>query len=151
MHISRLDKIIENNISISTQKSAQEQMIYLLQDISTTLAMIYDRMCGGEPVSEGSQSVSVMAKIIPFEELGKHQKMHFDHVDFPTGYEVAFVRYEEQETFDAKHNEKRITNSVVLDAFGDEMRMEEKDYKKKWRCWDVEPTKEERNKEKWIK
>lgn len=45
MVIKRLDKIIENNVTYSMQKSNETQMVYILQDISSTLAMIYDKLC----------------------------------------------------------------------------------------------------------
>lgn len=151
MKITRLDKIIENNVTYSTQKGNQDQIIFILQDISTTLAMIYDRICGEDPVSEASESVSVMAYVIPFEELKNHDKMHFDHIEFPQGYEVSFLRYEENEIIDVKRNEKRNERYVIVDAFGHEMKLDEKEYGIKWRCWNIEPNKEERAKAKWKK
>ena len=45
MKLSRLDTVIKNNVDFSTQKSLENQKLYILQDISTTLAMIYDKMC----------------------------------------------------------------------------------------------------------
>lgn len=45
MKISRLDKIVADNVGFSEKFSDTKQMIYVLQDISETLAMIYDKMC----------------------------------------------------------------------------------------------------------
>ena len=50
-----------------------------------------------------------------------------------------------------KNNEKRYEKYVILDAFGEEMKLKESDYKKKWRCWNFKPTEIERSKEKWAK
>ena len=145
MKITRLDKIIENNVTYSTQKGNQDQIIYILQDISTTLAMIYDRMCGEEPVSESSESVTTMAFVIPFDKLQYYETMHFESVEFAEGYDVKFIGYFE----DRNDMENRI--SVAVKAFGENMRLNGKQYGKKWRCWNVKPTKEEREKTKWIK
>ena len=150
MKITRLDKIIENNVTYSQQKGNQDQIIYILQDISMTLAMIYDRICGEEPVSESS--INITSFIVPFDELNKYRTLHalyIEFTDFPQGYEVTFLRYDESETIDVKHNEKRTERYAVFDAFGNEMRLDENDYNKKWRCWNIVPTKEEREKEKW--
>ena len=142
MQISRLDKIVENNVTYSTQKASTEQMIFILQDISTTLAMIYDSMCGMAPVSEGSASVLSMAVVIPFDEMKNYKKMHFDSIDYDDGYEVTFLRYE------YTGNE---VDSVVLKAFGEEMKLPKNAFGRRWRCWNIKPTKAEREKEKWAK
>ena len=44
MDIGRLDEIVKNNVANSELKSTEAQKVYLLQDISETLAMIYDLM-----------------------------------------------------------------------------------------------------------
>ena len=45
MELTRLDKIISDNVALSTNKNDMQQMVYILQDISETLAMIYDKLC----------------------------------------------------------------------------------------------------------
>ena len=145
MQVSRLDKIIENNVTYSTQKSNQDQMIYILQDISSTLAMIYDHLCGSEPVSEATESVVTMAYVIPFEELNKYKTMHIEMIDFSEGYEVNFVNM--YENYDYANMENNV--SVLVKAFDGDMRLDGKWYNKKWRCWNIKPTEEERKKVKW--
>ena len=44
MELTRLDKIISNNVTLSDKKNETQQMVYILQDISETLAMIYDKL-----------------------------------------------------------------------------------------------------------
>lgn len=151
MKITRLDKIIENNVTLSTQKGNQEQIIYLLQDISTTLAMIYDKMCGEATVSDAS--VSVVAFVIPFDELEKYDTLYIEYRENENGlgYETKFLRYDEEEIIDVKRNEKRVIKSAVFDAFGYEMKCDEKQCLKDWRCWNIAPTEEEKKKAKWEK
>lgn len=151
MVISRLDKIIENNVTISTQKGNDAQKIAILQDISETLAMIYDKLCGMNPVSDASVPVESMTYIISFDQLIMFESLHFETVDYKEGYEVKFLRYEDEEIIDVKNNEKRLEKYAVLDAFGEEMKLKERDYRKKWRCWNFKPTETERSKEKWEK
>lgn len=150
MKISRLDEIIRKNVAYSSHSPKDAQMVYILQDVSETLAMIYDHMCGLEPVSEGSIPVSTMAKLIPFDELEKYETMHFETVDYIEGYDVSFARYEQSEIIDSKKNEVKHLKHVVFIAFGNEMRLAESNYNKKWRCWNVKPTEEERRKTKWM-
>ena len=145
MQVSRLDKIIENNVTYSTQKSAQDQMVFILQDISSTLAMIYDRMCGSSHVSEATESVVTMAYVIPFEQLNKYHTMYFETIDFQEGYEVEFVNA--FENYNLANFEQDI--SIIVKAFDDNMRLDGKWYNKKWRCWNAKPTEEERKKVKW--
>jgi len=52
MEIKRLDKIVQNNVSYSTNIKPEFQMVYILQDISETLAMIYDIMSKKEDDKE---------------------------------------------------------------------------------------------------
>lgn len=151
MIISRLDKIIENNVTASTQKNNEAQKIAILQDISETLAMIYDKLCGMNAVSDATVPVESMAVIIDFFALNNFDSLYFEPIDFPEGYEVRFLRYEEEEIIDAKHNQKQHEYYVVLLAFGEEMRLKESDYNKKWRCWNVKPLEDERKKNKWTK
>ena len=151
MKISRLDKIIESNVNYSTQKNTSEQTLYVLQDISMTLAMIYDYMCGMNPVSDASSPVSTMAYVIPFDELDKYESFHFETYDFPEGYESKLIRYYEDELIDAKNDETKKRTFAIIESFGDEMRMNSSSYEKKWRCWNVKPTAEERRKVKWKK
>jgi len=46
--VTRLDKIITDNVGASTHYKESQQMVIILQDISETLAMIYDKMCEKE-------------------------------------------------------------------------------------------------------
>lgn len=125
MQISRLDKIIENNVMYSVQKANDAQIIFILQDISTTLAMIYDKMCGINQASDVSSSVTSSAYVIPYEEMKNFETMHFETNDYKDGYTVSFVRYEK--------------DSVIVLAFGEEMKLKKSKYGKDWRCWNVAP------------
>ena len=55
MELSRLDTIVSNNVMFSENKSEIQQAVYILQDISATLAMIYDKMCEEKPL-EGDKN-----------------------------------------------------------------------------------------------
>lgn len=151
MVISRLDKIIENNVTISTQKGNDAQKIAILQDISETLAMIYDKLCGMNTVSDASVPVESMTYVVSFDTLDLYESLHFETIDYKEGYEVKFIRYEDEEIIDVKNNEKRLEKYAVLNAFGEEMKQKESTYNKKWRCWNFKPTETERSKEKWTK
>lgn len=134
MRIRRLDKIVENNISQSALRSTNDQMLFVLQDISETLAMIYDNMM--EANDDG-------ASVIPFDMLEKYETVHFETDDFKEGYSVRFLRYETYASYDTILNEHKLSKKAVFDAFGHEMIMPESSYGKKWRCWDKKPTEEE--------
>lgn len=151
MKITRLDKIIENNISISAQHKPEDQKLFILQDISETLAMIYDRMCGEEPIEQSSESVSVSAYVIPFNNLKDFNELYFEHITFPQGYYTSFIRYEEIKVFDIDPYNNSVERKAIFNVGGSEMKLDEKDYGKKWRCWNVKPTDEERSKVKWEK
>lgn len=151
MKVSRLDKIIENNVTYSTQKANQEQAVYILQDISATLAMIYDRLCGLSHVSDTSMSLSSFATVIPFHDLNKYETMHFETDDYAEGYEVSFKNYGQSEEIDAKKNTIKTNEYAILNCFGEEMKLYENKYGKTWRCWTIKPTEEERKKVKWTK
>ena len=141
MKITRLDKIIQNNISFSSQRKLDEQAVYILQDISETLAMIYDKLQEND-----GKKTNNYAAVIPFTSLNNYEIMHLEHVDFPQGYAVSFIRYEEY----IDDYKRKITRYAIVNAFGQEMRLKESEYNKKWRCWTTEPTEEERNEEKWA-
>lgn len=147
--ISRLDKIIQNNISFSSQRKLEEQAVYILQDISETLAMIYDKLCDGNAVTQASEEIVPKAFIIPFDNLKDYETMHFDHVDFPQGYDISFIRYETFTSQDKFTLEKKIVRYAIVNAFGQEMQLKESEYGKKWRCWNITPSSEERT--EWEK
>lgn len=152
MIISRLDKIIENNVTASAQKGNEAQKIAILQDISETLAMIYDKLCGMNPVSDATIPIESMAFVIQASDLEKYKDtIHYETIDYADGYGVTFERYEEEEIIDVKNNEKRYICYAILNAFGEEMKLNLLDYGKKWRCWNIKPTETERSKEKWKK
>ena len=151
MKISRLDKIIEENVTYSQQKTPEMQIVYILQDMSQTLAMIYDKMCGIDTVSQATVPIEKLAYVIPVDELSKHKTMHFEAVDYKEGYPVEFVRYLNVREVDGKTVEKEVRRKAVLNAFGSKMEMDLSSYGKKWRCWNMEPTEEERENEKWAK
>ena len=133
MQINRLDTIVSNNVSYSVKLSTDDQKIHILQDISETLAMIYDSL--------NKKSDEETATIVPYEELGNYEGLHLETIDYKEGYPVRFVRY--------VSSNKSSYVSVI--AFGEEMELKEKDYEKTWRCWNIEPTMEEKENAKWIK
>lgn len=151
MQISRLDKIIEDNVTWSTGKNTAEQTLFVLQDISVTLAMIYDKLCGLDSVSESTTPVETMAYVIPFEELDKHDSLFFQAIDYKEGYEVSFDTFETYETLDAKNNEVKLHKNAILVAFGEKMHLKEANYGSKWRCWNIKPNAQESEKNPWKK
>ena len=50
MELTRLDKVISDNVSLSEKYNEAKQTVYILQDISETLAMIYDLLSGKKEV-----------------------------------------------------------------------------------------------------
>ena len=151
MKISRLDKIIEDNVEFSMIANSNAQKIAILQDISETLAMIYDKLCDKEPVSMSNIPVSKMATFVLFSHLQDGEATYIEFTDYKEGYDIEFVRYEVQETIDTKNNEKREEMFAVMKAFGEEMRLSGKDYNKTWRCWTAKPNDTEKMTIKWIK
>ena len=145
MRISRLDKIIENNVGYSTQKKNDEQMVYILQDISATLAMIYDRMCGDEEEAEEEKPVEPMAFVVPFENIHLYDNLYSESVENPELYSVDFVGY--AESYDPSNMEYKMC--VVLRKGTDEMKLNNKKYGKTWRCWVSKPSEEEREETSW--
>ena len=129
MKVSRLDNVTENMVSISTQRKLEEQKLFVLQDISATLAMIYDYLTKDE--EDNAPFVIDEGALCTFDE------MFFESTELPTGYAVNYVRTEKK--------------NVVLSAFGDEMAMPLSEYGKKWRCWNTEPSKAISEVTKWEK
>ena len=133
MKISRLDTVVSNYVSRSTNTNLAEQTIYVLQDISTTLAMLYDKMFGETDEEEIPQETV----IIPFDELHKYRKIYIEFYSPMIGYEATFSEY--------KSNEKL----MVFEAFGGDIAQSPEEYGKTWRCWTKEPTVEQKDKSPW--
>ena len=129
MKISRLDQVINNNVTSSAKFNQELQKIYILQDISETLAMIYDKLCDSENND---------AFVIPFNKLENYKTMFFEPVDC-VGYEVEFIKYDDN------------GNYVTVAAFNGDMRLSKKDYEKKYRLWNIEPSEKEMSDTLWEK
>lgn len=128
MKISRLDHIINNNVTGSAKFNEESQKIFVLQDISETLAMIYDKLC------ESSEK-EVEPFVIPYDELENFSEMYFEPLNYD-GYDVDF---------DTVKN----ADETVVKAFGHDMPLKRKEYGKKYRCWNVMPNEEQRSMEVW--
>ena len=138
MRISRLDKIVSNNVGYSTQKKNDEQIIYLLQDINETLAMIYDKMCESDTEEDSiEQEEDNGTYVIPQVDIPKRKKMIFEDKETKIFYPVT---------------RKSIKgNELIVEAFGGYMDLDMRTYGKKWRCWSGSPTYEEMMDEPWEK
>ena len=154
MKISRLDQIIENNVSYSVTKRLDEQKVHLLQDISETLAMIYDKLCDVENSPRVEMKIAPVTTLVPVEALTYGANMYVEYFGFAEGDMVDFVRYDTEELIDVKNNEKKSDLYAVLNitsaSHAKEVRLNLKEYGYKWRCWSAHPTDEERKKEKWL-
>ena len=168
MKLSRLDEITKNNVGSSTQKKIDEQILFVLQDISTTLAMIYDKSFGdileldsseidgseidGSKIDNKEENNAEMPPmLLQFEELRDYNPIHFESIDYPEGYPVTYksdITYSETSPITY---ESSVAHYARLLAFGEEMDMPESKYGKTWRCWTKEPSKEQREKAKWRK
>lgn len=145
MKITRLDKITENFVTMSTQKKVDEQVLYVLQDISTTLAMLYDKLVGdNEEINIAYPPTDKeKAEPIQYEDVLKmkpNTNLYFDHIELPEGYDVVFEEYDS------------VTNESLFYAFvNHSVRFPMSKYNKEWRLWTKKPTQEERNELKWQK
>lgn len=139
VRIGRLDKIVQNNVEFSQNKNIEEQKLYILQDISETLAMIYDKLTENEAVDE--------AIIIPLDKLIQQKELFFDAPELTEPYPVTFVDYSyAQNEFDPLGTTRPVVNLI---AFGEPMTMKVSQYYKRWRCWNKMPTEEQRDREEW--
>ena len=148
MKLSRLDEITKNNVGYSTQKKTDEQILFVLQDISTTLAMILDKM-NGQNYTEDDMEPPPM--LLQYEELADYNPMHFESVDLPEGYEVTFKGEITLSSTAFLTGKQEIAHYALFSAFGDDMKMPKSKYGKTWRCWTREPSKEQRENAKWRK
>ena len=149
MKISRLDKIIENNVALSIGKHSEEQKVGILQDISETLAMIYDKLCED---NINRNKIDTTPKIIPFECLLFGEKIHIEYLNFDEEDIADFVKYETEELLSIKNDEKKTDVYAVFKAkTGNDIRLKQDEYEKTWRCWNIEPTEEERKNKEWVK
>ena len=134
MKISRLDEITRNYVGISTQKRVDEQILFVLQDISSTLAMIYDRI-----ENEGSD-----ATLIELNDLHSHhgETLYFDSIELEEGYEAVLK---------CEIANKKSNVDIRLTAFGGDMDMPISEYGKTWRLWVGTPSEKQRRDEPWKK
>lgn len=139
VRIGRLDKIVQNNVEFSQNKNIDEQKLYILQDISETLAMIYDKLTEEEVEDE--------AYVLLPDELIQQKELFFDAPELTEPYPVEFVDYSYvQHEFDPLGTTYPVVNLI---AFGKPMTMKVSEYYKKWRCWSKMPTKEQRDAREW--
>lgn len=144
MRITRLDTVTENFVNRSTKENINEQILYSLQDLNATVAMIYDNLFGekeevGSPIVTEPQKAEAITYVEALE-LKPQTKLYLDHVELPEGYDVTFEAYDEE------------TNEDMFYAFGTHaIRFHMSKYGKEWRLWTKKPTPEERNEVKWKK
>ena len=143
MKIGRLDEVVKNNVEFSTNPDKEAQKLWLLQDISTTLAMIYDKLNGGVDVEEEEEQPSF---IVPFDDIiRKYGHYFFDSRELPEPYEVDVISIETALDMNTGNNKIRID----VRAFGNPMCLNGNKYNKEWRFWNKMPTPKERLTAKW--
>lgn len=154
MKISRLDQIIENNVSYSVTKRLEERKIYFLQDINETLAMIYDKLCDVENLPRFEMKTENITTIVPVEALTFGTNMCIEYSGFNDVDIVDFVRYDTEEIIDAKKNEKKNDSYAIFNVTSkpnaNEIRLNLNEYGHKWRCWSNVPTEKERMENAWT-
>ena len=154
MKISRLDQIIENNVSYSVTKRLDEQKVHLLQDISETLAMIYDKLCDVNISIKEETKSSPVTTLIPVEDLTCGKNMYIEYSGFSEVDIVDFIRYDTEELIDVKNDKKNSDLYAVFNVISSsnhhEIRLNMKEYGHTWRCWYECPDDDEMRKEKWL-
>ena len=160
MQITRLDKIVENNVAYSQQKAnAEQMMLCVLQDMSETLAMIYDRLCGEEPIIETSNSVKQPIQNGSSEAIIIHPSYLLEHKNevLFSGKPILLERYGFNgiiKAFVIGIAEESATNDTVLtveitDIPNGHMNLYWSDYGLLWRIWNVRPTDELMEASQW--
>ena len=147
MELGRLDEIVKSNVELSTQKNVEEQKLYVLQDISVTLAMIYDKLNGMKAIK--SVEEEKLMSPISVESLSVCDWMYLEE----KGKEPRLVQRLEYEVCnsDAMHTFGEYDNYAIV--LSDENRETIKkrlgNYMRTWRCWYENPTKREMEKTPW--
>ena len=161
MQINRLDKIVENNVNSSAdERSVQMQMLYTLHDISETLAMIYDKMCGGETVVQTSDNVKENVEIADDGE----EECYDDAIVYNPKFLIdnyatlllknlspviierygfnGYIKVHVDNILNESFTNSTRLDVTILDILDGKMNLDMNDYGVLWRVWNKRPTKE---------